>query len=458
MFIEETQAQAARKAAMSFHKRHGVKSLNEIAPHTLTWGNLNALQSDVAKQARATLDRAETADDTEAKNLEVAHDGFMAFHDVLEAEKDERGVIGNKGPRPQAETRAQLSMRPQYDPASSGTEARADDAYALAPEQRMTTWAAARSAPMEELRGMTPGSFLRAMVSENKSEQERRALAIATDSAGGYTVPVELSSMLIDAARANSVCIAAGAQTIPLTSNSNQIAKVASDPVPAWRAESGAVAESDPTFGIIDLTPQSLAVRVDISAELMQDTLNLETMLPQILTSAMAVEMDRAALEGSGTAPEPKGILNTSGINTIPQGAASTSYANLLAARTAILSGNRGPASAFILSPREEGVLYGLTNGNSDPLGIPMPVANVPWFTTTSIDDARGTGSDESTIYCGNFQHLLMGIRQDIQVEVIKGPRYVSNLELTLVAHMRFDCAVEDPKAFTTITGVGDAA
>lgn len=53
---------------------------------------------------------------------------------------------------------------------------------------------------------------------------------------------------LFDRLRAESVVVRAGARTIPLTSDNQSIAKLASDPTPAFRAEAGAISESDPTF------------------------------------------------------------------------------------------------------------------------------------------------------------------------------------------------------------------
>lgn len=118
------------------------------------------------------------------------------------------------------------------------------------------------------------------------------------------------------------------------------MAKLLADPVPACRAEAGAVAESDPTFGLVQMIPRSLAVQMKVSVELMEDSLNLATELRRAHGAAMAVELDRAALIGSGTAPEPRGIANTVGIGTFAQDGLSTNYANLSQARTGILTSN----------------------------------------------------------------------------------------------------------------------
>ena len=78
----------------------------------------------------------------------------------------------------------------------------------------------------------------------------------------------------------------------------------------------------------------------------------------------------------------------------------------------------------------------------------------IPWLTTTSIPTDGGVGTDESTIIAGDFTKLLVGIRSDIRVEVLKTSAYASNLQYTLLAHMRADVAVTHAAAFHTITGV----
>ena len=446
---------------MAFHTRHSIKSVAEMQPHAFTWAELNAVEKDARKEASAMIDRTEAGSDEQRASLENAVDCFSDLLEAIRSEKDERTLVGSKEPRSAPETAAQLAKRPKYAPAVCHTGdsfQEADAAIALRSDQSMRSWAQARSPISENLRGMNAGQFLRAMVVQDKTDVERRALSESTDSAGGYTVPDMLSAELIDKARAASVVMQAGAQTVPLTSDSNTIAKVLTDPTPAWRDEAGAVANSDGTFGAVVLTPRSLAVAVDISAELMADSLNLATALPNILAAAMAVELDRVSLIGTGTAPQPRGIANTVGIGTLAQDALIANYANLSRARTGILTANRGPVSAYIMHPRDEGSFTNLADSTGQPLMAPRAVEVIPMLTTTSLPVNGGAGTDESTIIAGNFAHLLVGIRSGIQIELFKGPKYISNLQFTMVAHMRADIAVEDPGAFFTITGVGQAA
>ena len=460
ILTDDNRAIAARKKAQALHTNHGVRSLNEVEPHSMNWADLNRLEKDARKAVSDVLDTiTDKATSEQRADAELAADGLGDLLAAIGSEKDERAVTGSKEPRSQAATAAMIAKRPSYGEASVGYgDDTAPAEIALRSNQPMKAWAEARSSRPDHLRGMNAGQFLRAMVVNDKTDVERRALSEASDAAGGYTTPDVLSAELIDAARAASVVMQAGARTIPLTSDSNTIARVLTDATPAWRLEAGAVANSDPTFGPVTLTPRSLAVSVDISAELMADSLNLSTALPQMLAAAMAVELDRVALIGSGTAPEPRGIANTVGIGTFAQDSLIANFANLSKARTGILTQNRGPVSAYVMHPRDEGSFTDLVDSNGNPLVMPGQIAAIPMFTTTSLPIDGGTGTDESTIIAGNFEHLLIGIRSNVQVELLKTTKYATNLQYTLVCNMRADIAVADPKAFYAITGVGNVA
>jgi HK97 family phage major capsid protein len=98
------------------------------------------------------------------------------------------------------------------------------------------------------------------MVTGPRNETEQRALSEGTDSAGGYIVPTPLASNFIGLLRARSHVFASGAQTIELPSETLSIAKMTTDPVPGWRSEAAALAESDPVLGQTIFTARSLGV------------------------------------------------------------------------------------------------------------------------------------------------------------------------------------------------------
>lgn len=384
--------------------------------------------------------------DAEARAIEREFGLLMAevddLRDKIDAAKSERA--GD----PRAPRGADGSQPGVDDGLGDGfTEARTAP---IAPDQRCVTWAEARG--HDAYSRLPLGRYLRSMVTGAETDLEKRALSEGSDSAGGYTVPTHLSARLIDALRAASVVTQAGAQTVMLEGMTNNIARLASDPTPAWREEAGAVALSDPTFDNVQLVPRSLAVMTKVSVELLQDSINLGSELPRILAASLASELDRVALLGTGTAPEPRGIANTLGIGTDAV-AAGIEYSHLSKARTAILTANAGPVSAFIMHPRDEGVLTGATDSTGQPLNPPAVLSRIPMLTTTAIPTDGGVGTNESTIFAGNFGHLLIGIRSDIRIEVLREV-FMGNLQYAFIAHMRADVAVQHPGAFYTLTGV----
>ena len=142
------------------------------------------------KAARDLLDNLgdNTAKDQSAKT-ESAIEALTGARNAMAYEKDQRTELGSKEPREHGGS----ANRPSFDPVTVYSDGSNGDtrevAFALAPEQRFTTWAQARST-QDEYRGLSLGGYLRSMVIGAKTDVERRALAEGTDSAGGHTMLV----------------------------------------------------------------------------------------------------------------------------------------------------------------------------------------------------------------------------------------------------------------------------
>lgn len=306
------------------------------------------------------------------------------------------------------------------------------------------------------------GEFVRGMVGGTSNPDVRAALSEGTDSAGGYTVPRALLNQLIDAMRAKTVCVQAGALTVPLDTAQNTIVRIASDPTAGWRLENASVAESDPTFEGVVLAPKSLAVLVKVSRELIDDSMNLEQALMMAFAGSLAAEVDRVCLVGSGSAPEPRGIFNTAGINVVSMGtngAAMTDYTNLLDAVYEIELDNGPSPTAMVMHPRTKRVIAGFVDSTGQPLSAPPTLAEVKPHVTTNmpINQTQGTATNASSVIVGDFSQLLLGVRQELRVEVLR-ESFADKLQYGFLAHLRFDVAVAQPEAFCAVKGIIPAA
>lgn len=451
--IDTNQISAIRKHAPTFTQslRKAGLELDHIEPHALSWQDLNRVERDARAAAKATIDRvADGTDERRAAEIENAFDGLTALADACAGDKDARTARGDRGPWAGVD----LGRRPKGQAGSTGCgDFGSDDAapaYALRSGQPMRAWAQARGIEDESIGA---GALLRALVTGAKTDREQRALAGGTDAAGGFTVPTTTSAELIDLARRNMVLDAAGARTIALDTSETIIARLASDPTPAWRVENAAVATGDPTFSAVTLKPQSIAVLVKASVELMSDSINLEAELPNIMARALAVEIDRAGLIGSGTAPEPRGIVNFAGLTANAYaGGALASYAPILTARGALHGANER-LGAVVMASRDENTLAGLVASDGQPLQMPRALDGVRMLHTTALPTNGGVGENESQIICGDFEQMLIGVRTGIRVEILR-ERFMDNLQFGLVCHARIDFAAARPGAFTVLDGV----
>ena len=88
-----------------------------------------------------------------------------------------------------------------------------------------------------------------------------------------------------------------------------------------WVAESGAPTESQQAFDQVAMTPKTVGAYTDISRKLLlQSSLDVEAFVRNDLATVLALEIDRAAINGSGASNQPTGILATSGIGDVAGG------------------------------------------------------------------------------------------------------------------------------------------
>jgi HK97 family phage major capsid protein len=309
-----------------------------------------------------------------------------------------------------------------------------------------------------EQEGLGFGRFVRAMVLGGQTDAEKRALSEGTDSAGGYTVPSPLSAELLDRLRAKSVCIKAGAKTVPFDSATLQIARLATDPTTTWRAENAAISASDPTFDAVLFTARTLAGIVVASRELLDDSLNVDEALLHAFSASMGAEVDRVALLGTGTPPQPLGISNTSGISTTSMGtngASITSYDDLLTALQALRTANAADPTAAIMSPRTEATYNKLKDSLGQPLRRPNAIADLPFLVTSKmpVTETQGTATTASRIITGNFAELMIGIRTQVRIDVLK-ETFATNGQIGFVAWMRADIQLMHAASFAQIVGI----
>jgi HK97 family phage major capsid protein len=317
----------------------------------------------------------------------------------------------------------------------------------------------------EDFSELQMGDFVRAIAGQKTTDLARKALSVGTDSAGGFTVPGVLMPEILNALVAASSLMQAGSRIVPVGApgeggKSYTIAAVNTVPQAAWRTESGAVTESDPTFRAVVAVPRSLAFYFKVSRELLADAGNLERVLPTIIGQSRAVAMDRAGLIGSGTAPEPRGIRNVAGIQPVPNGAngaslATVRWANLMTAVQAILSANGPMPTAAIMAPRTLVGFGSLVDTTNQPLQRPQMLDAMRMVATSQlpVNLTVGSSSDCSEIYVGSFDRTAFVMREAVSIQRLN-EAFATTGEVGFMCHVRTDFIVEYPALLALVTGV----
>ena len=125
-------------------------------------------------------------------------------------------------------------------------------------------------------------------------------------------------------------------------------------------SEGGAAGESEMTIGSVTMSPKTCGVFTDVTRQLMlQSSLDVENLIRDDLAKSMAIAIDDAALEGSGSSGNPRGITNTTGINTVSlSSAAAPTFAEMVSIETAVAVDNALVGDlAYIINPTNFGTL-----------------------------------------------------------------------------------------------------
>jgi HK97 family phage major capsid protein len=340
------------------------------------------------------------------------------------------------------------------------------------PDQRdgMAAWARKRY-PAEHAEPLSLGKYLKGMVTGRwtDAEAEHRAMSEGGATAGQTMVPTPLAASIIDKARNQTRVLQAGALTIPMDSQTLKLARITGDATPAWRSEAAALALSDMTFDSVTLTAQSLSFYVKVSRELVEDATvggGVDAIISDAFAKVISLELDRAALRGSGTAPEPRGVLNTSGITTTAHGtngsvigsppAAGTMGWEFLVDSIGAVRNNNFQPNAQIMAPRSDQSLAKLRDTTNQYIAPPRYLEGTPRLLTKQvpINLTVGTSTDTSEVYTGDWSQLLVGIRTELVVDVLKEAFMQSAGQYAFYAWLRADVALAQPTAFVVDTGV----
>ena len=173
----------------------------------------------------------------------------------------------------------------------------------------------------ENVTGRASKQYVKDMLTALRTEfrQVSNVLEEGNDANGGYLVPEEWDSRLIDTLDEENIMRRLGTRIT--TSGEHKINMAGTKPAASWIAEGGALTFGDATFAQKVMDAHKLHVAIKVTEELLYDAaFNLENYILDKFARAISNAEEDAFLNGDGTG-KPLGIFNnTTDSNGNPKG------------------------------------------------------------------------------------------------------------------------------------------
>jgi HK97 family phage major capsid protein len=294
-----------------------------------------------------------------------------------------------------------------------------------------------------------------------------RALDSATSTAGTETVATELGD-LIEILRARMMVRKLGARVVSGLVGNVGFPRQTGTSSLSWVAENPGsdIADSDATFDQVSLAPKTAQASTAYTRQLLnQSSIDVESFVRSDLTAISARGIDLAAINGSGSSNQPRGILNTTGIGAVAGGTngLAPTWAHILALwkEVAIDSADFGKlgfltnaavVAALANTEKASGTgefvitdlpnTEGLTRIAGQRCGVS---AHVP----SNLTKGTSSGVCSAIIY-GNFDDLMIG--EWGVLELITDPYTLKKQGLIeITSFVMVDIAVRRPQSFAAM-------
>ena len=281
---------------------------------------------------------------------------------------------------------------------------------------------------------------------------ERRVLT--TGNAGTIAPDNFRPDLFTNALTATAVITRLGATTLSGLTGDVVIPREVTAPNVGWVAENVALSTDDATFDSITLTPHHVGGLSEMSRQMIQQSSpDIERLVRSMFARDIALEIDRAAIAGTGVGAVPRGLLYDPDIESVAFDTdLFVTTANMIgAADLANVSASRG---------------FLATNGiRADAMklrtldGLPIPIGatfhDEPVQFTNQAPSNLGTGTDEHALIYGDFSDLMIGVwsQLDVLVNPFAETAYAKG-NVLLRAMATVDFAVRRPASFVKASGV----
>jgi HK97 family phage major capsid protein len=287
---------------------------------------------------------------------------------------------------------------------------------------------------------------------------EQRAQSVGTTTQSGFLVATEIGEV-IEYLYPRTVLREMGVNFLTgLTSNVDLIRQNGAAAA-TWEGENDDNANTDPTVESVPLRPKRLGAETVIGKQLVfqSRSVSVENWIRNNLNIAQGVALETAAINGSGTAPIPTGLLNTSGIGSVALGTngLAPTWASIVQLESEIADDNADYGTlAYLTTPIIRGKLKVTEKASSTGQFIwAMNELNgYRAFVSTLVPKTltKGSSSDCHAIIFGNWAELYIGQWDGLDV-VVDPYTLAGKAQLKITVNGWYDIALRHKESFAAI-------
>ena len=328
-----------------------------------------------------------------------------------------------------------------------------------------------------EVKGYSLGRAIKAALTGNwdeaqneKAASDKVAKMLGKDSRG-FFVPHQVLQRDITAATSGTAIIdttAGGASFIDILRNKLVIAKLGGQVLSGlsgnvaipkqtgsatayWIAEGATTTASDLALGLVEMTPKTVSAKTGYTRQmLLQGNPDIERLVMEDLAANIALAIDKAAISGTGASGQPKGILNTTGVNAVDcsTAAGGLTWAKAVEFETGVATGNADV----------DNMHYMAGAGVTGKLKITLKSSNgsehlLEKGEVNGYDHVRTNQVAANTLLFGDFSQLITGLWGGLDIMIDQYSEADSG-GVVIRAFQSVDIGVRYAEAFSASTNI----
>ena len=303
-----------------------------------------------------------------------------------------------------------------------------------------------------EKTGRATDEYRKAMLAAIRSNFRNvsNVLQEGVDADGGYLVPEEMDSRLVDVLTEENIMRNLGTKIT--TSGERKINIAATKPAASWIEEGGALSFGDATFDQIIMDAYKLHVAIKVTEELLYDAaFNLESYIIQQFGKAIANAEEDAFLNGDGN-HKPTGLLTSAATGMTTAGATIT--ADELISLVYSLKRPYRKNAAFIINDQTLSVIRKLKDANQAYIWQPSYQAGEPdrllGYALHTSPYMPTIAAGKAVIAFGDYSYYNIGDRGTRSLQELK-ELFAGNGMVGFVMKERVDGKLVLPEAVQTL-------